>query len=429
MRQDEFQSPEYRRSRGAYVAQCALEYWITLLATDAFLAKLLTSLGFSDSLTGIVSSLTSVALLFQLGTIFLVRTRVSAKKAVIFFDTISQLLFMLLYLVPFFPIGDTARKMAVMIAILMAYGGQYLILNLCFQWANSYVEPSQRGSYSANKEIVSLISGIVFTAVAGYVMDYFEASGNIRGGFLVMALVIFAISIGNFCCLMMIKKEDQVAQESARMPLSEVLRKTVGNRNFRNVLIMTILWKMGLCLTIGFLGTFKTKDLLLSVFAVQLINIAANIVRIAISRAFGRYADRTSFAKGFELALIFAAGAFFFNIFTTRSHWFFIVIYTVLYNVSMAGVNQNEFNIAYSYVDQSCITQALSMKNCLGGAVRFGASLLGGKILSAVQANGNRVLGIPMYGQQLLSAISFVLVVITLLFTHFVVTQQKVMKQ
>jgi hypothetical protein len=80
-------------------------------------------------------------------------------------------------------------------------------------------------------------------------------------------------------------------------------------------------------------------------------------------------------------------------------------------------------------VDSRYFAEASAIKNSIAGLFGFGASLLGGKILAAVQANGNTVFGIPMYGQQLLSAISFVMFIITILFTHFVVSRQKVMIQ
>ena len=79
------------------------------------------------------------------------------------------------------------------------------------------------------------------------------------------------------------------------------------------------------------------------------INMVANVCRIFVSKPFGRYSDKKSFAKGFELALYLAAIAFFANIFTTQKHWYFIIIYTVFYNVCLAGINQNNYNISYSY--------------------------------------------------------------------------------
>jgi hypothetical protein len=51
--------------------------------------------------------------------------------------------------------------------------------------------------------------------------------------------------------------------------------------------------------------------------------------------------------------------------------------------------------------------------------------LAGGRILTAVQENGNMVLGIPMYGQQLLSAISFLFAVAALLFIRLALEKQK----
>ena len=95
MNQIDYNSPEYKRSRTAYIAQSTFEYFISLLVADAFLAKLLTSIGLSDAVVGIVSSFISVAFVIQLASIPLVRTKISTKKLVITFDTLSQLLYML----------------------------------------------------------------------------------------------------------------------------------------------------------------------------------------------------------------------------------------------------------------------------------------------------------------------------------------------
>ncbi|MBE6962028.1 MAG: MFS transporter [Ruminococcaceae bacterium] len=424
-----YNSPDYRRSRTAYIVQCAFEYLVTLLVTDAFLAKLLSNLDMSDAMVGIISSFTSLAFLIQLFSIFLVNTEVSRKKLVVVFDTLSLLAFMFIYFVPFLPVGGTAKKLIVMLSVMLAYAGKYLISSICYKWANSYVEPTRRAQYSAVKEIISLISGIVFTAFMGYVVDRFESLDNLEGGFLFIALSLLLLNICNFISLMMIKKEEPSEIQVATRPWGEVMQNTLLNRNFRNVIILTILWESARYFTVGFLGVYKTNDLCLSVFAVQLINMVANGCRMFVSVPFGRYSDRHTFAKGFELALFIAATAFFCNIFTSPQTCWMIVIYTILYNVCLAGINANSFNITYSYVKNEYFAQAMALKNSIGGLCGFGASLLAGKILSAVQANGNQMFGIPLYGQQLLSAISFTLLVAAALFTHFVIAKQKVIVQ
>jgi hypothetical protein len=178
---------------------------------------------------------------------------------------------------------------------------------------------------------------------------------------------------------------------------------------------------------VGFLGTYKNSLYALSV--VQIINVVSQLARAAFSKPFGRYTAKRTFAKGIELGLIIAAVAMFVNIFTTPATAFCIIIYSILYNVCMAGVSGNITNITYSYVDSQYFAEASAIKNSIGGLFGFGATLVGGKILSAIQANGNMLFGIHVYGQQVLSAISFVMFIITILFTHFVVARQKVMLQ
>ena len=47
--QSVFSSSAYKRSRIAYLIECAFEYFVSLLLADAFLTKLLHSLGFADA--------------------------------------------------------------------------------------------------------------------------------------------------------------------------------------------------------------------------------------------------------------------------------------------------------------------------------------------------------------------------------------------
>jgi len=421
-----YNSPDFKRSRGAYVAQCTFEYFISLLVGDVFLAKLLSSIGISDALTGIISSFINVAFIIQIMSIPLANSTLGSKKLVLIFDTISQLLFCGIYFIPFLPFGKEVKTILVMMAIIVAYTSNHLILSICFKWANSYVEPTKRASFSATKEMVSLISGIIFTTSIGFIIDKFESIGNLNGGFLFIGITMLIINICNFVCLMMIKKEEKDTTSCSKVLLKDVLNATLRNKSFTNLIIMSVLWECTRYFSIGFMGIFKTKDLLLSVFVVQIINTVANILRIIVSKPFGRYSDRTSFAKGFELAVTIAMMSFFVSIFITPSTWYLIIIQTILHHVSLAGTNMNSYNIVYSYVDQSYFTQAMSIKNCISVIFGFGASILGGRILNFVQANGNSFLGIHLYGQQLLSAISFVFAVILLIYMKLVIEKQKV---
>ena len=57
---------------------------------------------------------------------------------------------------------------------------------------------------------------------------------------------------------MKIKDKENVGKGS-KAPMKEVLKNTVGNSNFRNVIILLSMWNIACCFTISFMGT---KDVL-----------------------------------------------------------------------------------------------------------------------------------------------------------------------
>ena len=92
----DFGSKVYKRSRKAYAMECTFEYFVSLLVTEAFLAKVLTSIGVSDGMIQIISTLIALSQLFQFFSIFVVQKITNTKRFVVLFHTIGQLLFMAL---------------------------------------------------------------------------------------------------------------------------------------------------------------------------------------------------------------------------------------------------------------------------------------------------------------------------------------------
>ncbi|MBQ9798018.1 MAG: MFS transporter [Clostridia bacterium] len=429
----DFSSAEYKRSRNGYIFVCMFEYFVTLMVADAFLAKLLKSVGFKDGDIGIISSFISLAFVFQLFSLLLAGKRGSKRKMILILDTVGQMLFFALYLLPFINIDATLRRVLVYVFIIGAYMSKYLVSTFLFQWANSYVDPKKRASYSGLKEIVSLVGGIIFTLVMGAVFDWFEANGNLSGGFLFLAISILISNLCLFISLLLIKKDEPKQEATQKKTFSDIISHTLGNKNMRRLIIISVLWKSARYFTIGFMGTFKTdavgNGLGLTVLAVQIITMVGDLVRIAVTKPLAKYSDKRSFASGFYLSMFIAIAAFLCIVFTTEQTWFLIVGYTVLLAVSAAGSDQNAFNMTYSYVDSNYIAEAMALQNCISGVCGFLCSLVAGKILDAIQAAGNTLFGIPMFGQQFLSLISVVLCVICIVFMRMTILKEKVMKQ
>lgn len=425
MQSAEYNKPEYIRSRGAYKAACTFEYMIYLLIGDSFLAKLFTYCGISDSLVGIILSFVSLAYVIQFFSLFFGAVQ-NPKRLAVTCSAVGLGLNSVLFFLPFLPFGRAWLKPAIIICVLVAYACRYLTVNIYYKWANSFVAPERRGRYSAGKEMISLAAGSVFSPLVGLVFDRFEAAGQATTGFLVLGGLAFFFTLANLVSMLMIAPAHDIEQAKNT---SGILSATLGNRAFRAVLLYTAVYNFGKYLTIGFLGTFRLNDLSLSVFTVQLFAVSGVLLRIVTSRPFGKYSDKASFSKGIGLSVLFDIASFACIMFTGKGSWFLIIGFSLFEGLAAAGNVANSYNIVYSYVEADYISEAMALKNCIGGLCGFAGSLIGGRILSAVQQNGNHVLGLPVFGQQLLAALSVVLLFAAYLINKFAVGKFKVMKQ
>lgn len=403
-----YHTPVYRRSRAAYIAQCTLEYFISLSCTDVYLAKLLKHIGCSDAFTGVLSSLASVAFLLQLLTVPLAARLKHVKRNVTALDTASQLLFASVYAAPFLPFGFGGKAAAAAALLLLGYFAFYVNQSIAYKWGNSFVPPDRLARFSAGKEMVSLLAGVAYTLALGFAVDAFEAKGKLSSAFVFLGIVMAAVAMANLVCFLRME-EVPVKNAATDQRLGEILLRTLGNPRFRRITFLCALSAFAQSTVNGFVGTYKTQELGFSVGQIQLINVAACLGRFAFSRPFGGYSDRTGYANGYFLGSLLAAGAFLCGCFTAPRVRWMIVPVTVLYQISLAGTNQNASLMIYDRVENDYIMHALAIKNAVCGVSSFGASLFGGKILSAVQSARRASPGGGVYGQQILYGIGFVL--------------------
>ena len=227
------------------------------------------------------------------------------------------------------PFSKELGKAFTVTCVLVAYFGNYMVSNLIYRWGNSFVKPTKRGRFNSGKEMLSLVTGIVVSITVGIAVDKFEKSGNEKGGFLFIAVSVLIFFAFDLAMLLLMKNEISEKREmNDTAPMGVILKNTLGNKSYRNVIILAILWNCARFITVGFLGTYKTEDLAYTMTVIQIINIVACLARALISKPFGKYSDKRSYAKGIELGLVIAAAAFFSGVFATPSSRFFIIVPT-----------------------------------------------------------------------------------------------------
>ena len=92
---------DFSFNRKLYYAECVFGYFISILVTGSYLAKLTTSIGISDEMTAILSELTAISGIFQILSIYLSHKR-PVKRWLMPLMAVPQILFASLYLIPLF---------------------------------------------------------------------------------------------------------------------------------------------------------------------------------------------------------------------------------------------------------------------------------------------------------------------------------------
>lgn len=403
-----------------YVIQAAVEYLVALLVSGAFLATLTNELGFSDSLTGIVSAIISLGCLFQLLAVF-VRRRI--KNNVIVLSFVSQILFLLLYVIPLTEGSKPLKTVFFVIAIVLAY----LIYNMIHpqktNWLMGVVKDGERGSFTAVKEIVSLASGMLFSFGMGKWIDTLVEKGKTREAFLVCAIVMFVLMVAHAAALFFVPADEEQKQGySVKAGFSTLFY----NKKLRAAVMVSVLYNVAAFTIRPFLGTYEIHELGFSLAFVSLLSAVSSVSRIVISRWWGRYADRRGFAVMVEKCFLLLGGAWLCVAFASPSIGVVAMIgYGVFNGMAMGGINSAMTNLIYDYVPREQCADAIAITQAVAGVAGFLTTLLASPIVSYIQAQDDHLWGISVYAQQCLAVIALAITVIAVIFTRVALIKKR----
>lgn len=409
----EISEKRLKRGRILYILEAAIEYWISILVAGSYLATLTKELGFSDTLTGILSSIISLGCLFQLLSLAIRRTQV--KKLVIVFSILNQVMFMLLYVTP---LTNFTKEVKIVVFTTLIFSA-FLIYNFVhpkkINWLMSLVEDSSRGIFTANKEIFSLLSGIVFSFAMGSLIDHFSESGKIKTAFALSGVVIFVLMILH--SLTMILTVEKTAPKSQIKNFKQTVVALVSNKNVLQVTVIFILYYISTYVSTPFYGTYTIGELGMNLKFVSVIVMFGSMSRVVFSKFWGRFADRKSFAVMIEKCFIFLAVSQICVIFavpTTGKVMF--VLYYILHGIALGGINSALINLIFDYVPFESRADSLAITQAFAGVSGFLTTLFISPVVSHIQNNGNTIFGIPIFAQQFVTIIALIFTIIAIIY-------------
>lgn len=415
----------YKTSRICYVIEETSHYLITILITGAYLAKLTLSLGFSDGLTALIGSFVNLGCVFQLLAIAVFK-RGSVKRKVTIICTINELLFALLYLTPFLKVGSGTRT-AIFIMFLL---GGYFLFNIVSSprtsWFMALIPDKSRGRFTAYKEAVSLVCGIVFRFSMGLLIDHFDETGNTTASFITCGLVIFTLAIVRTLSLVFSKEKESVEQKTTPPSFFKNTKNLLCDKNILSIVVLGILWAMCNAFSTPFFGTYQIKELGFSMTYVAVLSTVSAITRILASMFLGRYADKNSFAKMLKICFIFVGISFISITFTIPANGcVMFLIYEMFMAAAMGGINSAQINLVFDLVSPEKRMNALSIKYAFSGLFGFGATLIATPLLTFLQKANISLFGVHIYAQQVLAFISFLLTLVLIMYVSKLIAKNK----
>ena len=411
-----------KRSQLMYMLEAALEYFIAILVSGSYLATLTKELGLSDSLTGLLSSIISLGCLFQLLSIFIRRTKL--KPLVIVCSIINQALFMSLYLIPLTNFAKQVKVALFVVIIILAYVIYNIIHPKKIHWLMSLVDNGHRGRFTANKEILSLTAGILLSFVMSAVIDYFNENGQIRTAFILSAVVISIIMILH--TLAMVFAEERELAQPHRQKLLQTIGELISNKNILRVCGVFILYNISNYASAPFYGTYQIGELGFSLKFVSAIAMCGSISRVLVSKRWGRYADKKSFAAMIEKCLIFRGVAQLFVVFTnpTTGKLTFILYY-IFNGIAQGGINSALINLIYDYVPLEKRADSLAITQAVAGLVGFLTTLCISPLVSHIQRCGISLFEMSIYAQQVVSLLALLFTILTIFYIRFTLIRRK----
>ncbi len=415
--------PQYKKDRVLYIIQSAVEYFITIMVGGAYIAKVGIEIGMSDSMIAIISSMLQFSYAFQLVAMFFAGFKHPKRWITPMLLTI-QVCFCFVYVIPIVPLPDGIRPFILAALVVVGYAFYNITVVAKSSWMIGFVADDKRGNFAAVCQIISLISGMIVSYTLGKIIDIYEAQGNLRGSFIVMGIILAAFAVIQVALFLFTKEIPNEA--SAGMSLGAQLKSILQNRGLLKIFPIYIIYYAAQMSALPFYSTYQVKELGFSMTFVAVLSALTAISRSVASVFLGKYGDRRGFVKTLNIAFIFAAAAYFINIFTVpKNGMVFYTVYTVLNAVTAAGIGVADSNIIFEYATPSTRVGALAIKGTLAGAVGFLTTLAATPLVNKIQANGNKIFGMNIYAQQFMSAIAFVGVILLLIYINTVAKNAK----
>ncbi len=411
-----------KRSQVAYIIEAMLEYFIALAVSGTYLTHVMTYIAIPSSIQGIINSIISLGCGFQFLAI-VCPIKKSVKRTIIILHSISQILFSFVFFVPLFNFPFEVRVSAFILSLAPAYIIHNYINAPKIAWCMSHVNDSVRGKFTANKEIISLLGGMIFSFSLGALIDFLEAGKMIEIAFTIIGGIIVLICIAHTISLIFVDEKPEQTANKPKVSLLSLLK----NKQLMKVIPIFIVWDIAHYITISFASAYQKNTLGFPALAMTLIVVGGSLIRILFSRPLGKFADKNSFIKMLTVCFLSHTLGFITIMFTVPYIGYpAYILYSIFSQIGSVGIASSQINLIYDYVEPHERSSAFAFSRMFSGFAGFfvvlAVSPLYGFIGDSGISFGN---GFILYPLPVMGAISTVIMIALLVYIYFMFLRKK----
>jgi len=257
----------------------------------------------------------------------------------------------------------------------------------------------------------------------GSLVDYFTKAGKTKTAFILSAAVIFILCILH-TLTMCFTSENEVKKSNSKN-LIKSLSDLFHDKKILQVSLLFIIHHISTGIASPFYATYQIGELSLSLKFISAIAILGSISRILVSRFWGSYADKNSFAKMIIWCFSFFALSQICVIFAfPEIGKLMFILYYIFNGIAYGGLNSALINLIFDYAPQEKRSDSLAITQALAGLTGFLTTLTISPLVSHIQNNGNKIFSFQIFAQQFVTILALFFTLLAIFYTKFVILKK-----
>ncbi|MCX7013865.1 MAG: MFS transporter [Candidatus Sumerlaeota bacterium] len=251
--------------------------------------RFLIELKASPIVFGVIESLSSLAILFQIfGADWANRMR-RRKTFWIVSAIVYRLLFLLVLAAPGLPLSHEARMVWVVAVLFASNALANFGAPMWLAWMTDLTpRESLNREWASRQKFITSIAMFAQAAIAlGF--DHFEQSGQVFLGFAILASTGVALGVADVLCFLVVPEPEPA--RAPDIPLWKALLEPLRDPEFRPFLAFRAYWNFAINVAAPFMFLYLVSELHFSVFTLQMLIIVSSIGTVASSRLWGMLCD------------------------------------------------------------------------------------------------------------------------------------------